>query len=120
MKGLGCDVVEIQRVKKILEKHGAAFKNKVYTASEQTYCDSMRFPEIHYAARFAAKEAVSKALGSGIGKSLSFLDMSIERHENGKPYVKFSEAALLQFKNPEVLLSISHAGDTAFAVATWV
>ena len=81
-------------------------------------CDGGRCVTI-LAMRFAAKEAVSKALGTGIGKELSWLDMEVIKNEQGAPALKLSPAAQTRFLNPQVLISLSHCKDhaTAFAIA---
>ena len=58
--GLGCDLIETERIKKVLEKHGDRFLKRVFTDEERAYCDSLKYPHKHYAARWAAKEAVSQ------------------------------------------------------------
>ena len=73
--GIGIDVVEVERVESSIAEFGERFVSRVFTEAERAYCESQKRPAIHYAARFAAKEAVAKALGTGIGKELSWLDM---------------------------------------------
>jgi holo-[acyl-carrier protein] synthase len=63
---VGVDLIEIERVRSALERHGAGFRDRCFTADEQAYCESKANPAQHYAGRFAAKEAVGKALGSGV------------------------------------------------------
>lgn len=117
MKGLGCDIIEVSRIKEVLEKHGQHFKDRTFTKSEQAYCDSKREPERHYAVRFAAKEAVAKALGCGFGKELSFLDIEISRTETGKPLAALTESAKSHHNDPDILISLSHCKEYAQAVA---
>ena len=88
--GIGIDVVEVKRIASSLEDFGVRFTRKVFTDSEQAYCDSQKTPALHYAARFAAKEAVAKAFGTGIGKDLAWLDMEIQRRDSGEPVVVLS------------------------------
>jgi holo-[acyl-carrier protein] synthase len=64
--GIGIDLVEVPRIRELLEKHGQRFKERTFTAGEIAYCDACAEPAMHYAARFAAKEAVAKALGTGL------------------------------------------------------
>src|SRR4051812_22905470 len=85
--GIGVDLVECARLDAAIARHGARFLERVFTAEERQYCGSLRNPSPCYAARFAAKEAVSKALGIGIGEHLGWLDMSVQRDGNGKPSI---------------------------------
>ena len=84
--GLGVDIVEIARMRKIIER-SPAFVEKVYSAAERAYCDSHAHPEVHYATRFAAKEAVLKALGTGFSEGIGWLDVEVRRTSKGRPYV---------------------------------
>ncbi|MEO0445415.1 MAG: holo-ACP synthase, partial [Verrucomicrobiota bacterium] len=72
--GIGVDVVEIKRIQQSMDRLGDAFLNRVFTAGERSYCEPMKFAARHYAARFAAKEAIAKAFGTGIGEDLSWHD----------------------------------------------
>lgn len=85
--GIGVDLVEAQRIEHSLERFGERFLHRVFTAGEIAYCQSMKYPARHFAARFAAKEAVSKAFSTGIGKSMGWKDIDVHRQESGQPYV---------------------------------
>ena len=91
--GIGVDIVETQRIEHSLERFGERFLHRVFTAGEIAYCQSMKFPARHFAARFAAKEAVSKAFGTGIGKSMGWRDIDVHRHASGQPFVVLEGAA---------------------------
>ena len=119
MKGIGCDIIEIERIAQTLERHGPSFLAKTLTAQEQAYCLKHRLPAPHVAGRFAAKEAVAKALGCGFGAQLAFLDVEITADSLGKPEVTLSPEANLRFNYPKLLVTISHAKKyaTAFAVS---
>ena len=80
------DIVEIARMRKIIDR-SPAFVEKVYSAAERAYCDSHAHPEVHYATRFAAKEAVLKALGTGFSEGIGWLDGEVRRTSKGRPYV---------------------------------
>jgi len=82
--GIGIDLVEIRRIAESIEHHGDRFLDRVFTGRERAYCDAMRFAARHYAARFAAKEAVAKAFGTGIGSRLEWRDMEVDR-KRGSP-----------------------------------
>jgi holo-[acyl-carrier protein] synthase len=91
--GVGFDIVENARIEHSLERFGERFLHRVFTAGEIAYCQSMKFPARHFAARFAAKEAVSKAFGTGIGKSMGWRDIDVHRHASGQPFVVLEGAA---------------------------
>ena len=83
--GLGVDIVEIERMRKIL-KRSPAFARKVFSAEECRYCDATAQPAVHYATRFAAKEAVLKALGTGFSQGIGVRDVEVRRTSKGRPY----------------------------------
>jgi len=86
MIGLGIDLVEVQRIRELLTKHGDRFKERTFTADEIAYCDACADPAMHYAARFAAKEATAKALGTGLwAQGVDWRDIEVTRAESGKP-----------------------------------
>ena len=121
--GIGIDVVEVGRIEAAVEKLGDAFLEKLFTAREREYCAKQKRPGLHYAARFAAKEAVSKALGTGIGGQAGWLDMEVERAESGAPKMVFTGRAadfLATNGIAEVQVSLSHAKEYAAANAVAV
>ena len=118
--GIGIDVVEVERVESSMAEFGDRFASRVFTDAERAYCDSQKRPSIHYAARFAAKEAVAKALGTGIGQDLSWLDMEIRRRESGEPEVFLSgDGAQFAKDNNlgQIKISLTHAQHYAAANA---
>ena len=121
--GTGLDIVETGRIRQSLEQFGDRFLNRCFLPGEITYCRSMKLPELHFAARFAAKEAISKAFGTGIGHELGWKDMEICRRANGAPYVVLhgKGAALAQARGVTgVFVSLSHCRDYAAASAVAV
>jgi holo-[acyl-carrier protein] synthase len=120
VKGLGTDIIEIDRIAKSIEEHGDHFINRLFTPLEQEYCRKFKYAAPHFAGRFAAKEAVAKALGTGFGEQLGWLDIEILGEESGKPQVTFSVKAKAHFNNPKILVSISHSTSYATAVAIWI
>ncbi|MGJ8694736.1 MAG: holo-ACP synthase [Verrucomicrobiaceae bacterium] len=118
--GIGIDVVEVDRVRSSWDEFGDRFVQRIFTEAEREYCDRQKRPEIHYAARFAAKEAISKALGTGIGKTIGWLDMEIVRLESGEPEVLLTGSAR-EFADSrgvtEVKVSLTHAQHYAAANA---
>jgi holo-[acyl-carrier protein] synthase len=85
LHGIGIDVVEVERIACAIERHGEAFLARLFTPAERAYCASKKCPSLHYAARFAAKEAVAKALGTGIGSHANWLDLEITHDAAGAP-----------------------------------
>ena len=110
--GIGIDLIENERIRESLEKFGDRFKKRVFLPDEQRYCDKMPDPAMHYAGRFAVKEAVSKAFGTGIGSHLGWLDIEVIRNGvTGEPSVRLhgrGEALAAEKKVTEVLASLSH------------
>lgn len=117
--GFGVDIVELDRMKAILERT-PSFITKVYSEEEQAYCNKKERPEIHYATRFAAKEAVVKALGTGFSEGIGVRDIEVGRTEKGKPYVilygRAQEVADAQGVL-EIPLSLSYTHSEAVACA---
>lgn len=119
IKGLGNDIVEIARLRRIIETHNKKAMSRLFTSKEQLYCLKYKDPIPHFAGRFAAKEAITKALGCGIGKLITWKDIEILNNPQGKPEVLFSPAVKTKFHSPQILLSISHCNNYATAVAIW-
>jgi holo-[acyl-carrier protein] synthase len=118
--GIGVDVVEIDRIEEVLGRHGRRFLEKILTEEERAYCDLQADPLPHIAARFAAKEAVAKALGTGIGGDLGWLDMEVRRDPRGAPEMCLSGAGAAFARRMgivEVKISLSHARTCAVAQA---
>jgi len=118
--GTGIDIIEVARIQSAYEKFGERFLNRILLPSEISYCLSHRVPGPFLAARFAAKEAISKAFGTGIGAELGWQDMEICRKESGEPFVVLHGAGqqLLERRGARVVLvSLSHTQAHATAVA---
>ena len=118
--GTGIDLVENDRMASLLQRWGGKFKDRVFLAHEQRYCDGKAFPFMHYAGRFAVKEAVSKAFGTGLGP-IGWLDIEVVRNEEtGAPSVKLTGRAD-ELANGSgvtgVLISMSHTRNYAVAHA---
>lgn len=115
--GIGTDIVQIKRIEKLLLKYGQAFQNRILSFSEIQKLE--KIPLNKHASflskRFAAKEAISKALGTGITHSLEFKDIIILNDEKGKPYVKFTPEKSNNIQHFEISLSL--ADDYPIAVA---
>ncbi len=114
--GIGIDLVEVARVRELLEKHGARFKQRTFTAGEIAYCDACAQPAMHYAARFAAKEAVAKALGTGLwAEGVDWTDIEVVRAPGGKPTITLHGAALRHAGGASCLVSLTHTQEHAMA-----
>jgi len=88
--GIGVDLVEVARIQHSVDRFGEKFLHRVFTDGEIEYSMSMKFPARHLAARFAGKEAVSKAFGTGIGKAMGWRNMDIQKKSSGEPFLVFS------------------------------
>ena len=118
--GLGIDLVEVGRIRDLLTRHGERFKEKTFTPGEIAYCDSCADPAMHYAARFAAKEAVAKAFGTGIGERAAFLDLEIINNAAGAPQVVLGGSAKKHADDcgiTEIQVSLTHSREYAAANA---
>jgi holo-[acyl-carrier protein] synthase len=91
--GIGVDLVECERIQHSLDRFGEKFLHRVFTEGEIEYSLSMKFPARHLAARFAGKEAVSKAFGTGIGKAMGWRNIDIQKKPSGEPFLVFSGPA---------------------------
>ncbi|MCB1104449.1 MAG: holo-ACP synthase [Opitutaceae bacterium] len=121
--GLGCDLVEVERIRGVLERHGERFLQRTFTPEEQAYCGGLKFPHKHYAARWAAKEAVSKAFTTGIGGHLDWTSISVYHGERNEPLVRLDDKAaslLRELGGTGVMISLSHTETHAMAVAALV
>jgi holo-[acyl-carrier protein] synthase len=118
--GTGIDIIEVVRIKTSYEKFGERFVNRILRPAEIAYCLSHKSPAPFLAARFAAKEAISKAFGTGIGAELGWQDMEVGRKTSGEPFVILHDKGLvlLQQRGGKIVhLSISHTEQHAAAVA---
>jgi len=121
--GTGVDIVETARIQDSLDRFGERFLNRCFWPAEVAYCNSMKFPALHFAARFAAKEAISKAFGTGIGQHLGWKDMEIRKRDSGEPYaVLHGKGADLATARgvTELFVSLSHCKDYSAAQAVIV
>lgn len=116
---VGVDLIEIERIRRALERHGDSFKERCFTQAERTYCDSKPNPPQHYAGRFAAKEAVGKALGVGV----HFTWKEIEIRGRPKPGVHLTgrtARAAERLGATQIDVSMTHSRELAAAVAVVV
>lgn len=117
--GIGTDILEIARMRSSIERHGLHFLNRLFSQKEQDYCYRYQDPAPHFAGRFAAKEAVAKAFGTGFGAQLAWHDIEIINDQLGKPIVILSELIQKKYNIPKIHISISHCTMYAMATAIW-
>ncbi|MGC1422300.1 MAG: holo-ACP synthase [Terracidiphilus sp.] len=116
--GSGIDLVEIARIQQSLERFGPRFLNRVFTSAEQAYCMRKRNAAESLAARFAAKEAAAKALGTGISRGVNWLEIEVVREPGGRPNILFHGRAAqiaAQLGVAHAALSITHTATLSMA-----
>lgn len=114
--GIGIDLIEIARVEAMLARWPDRFVERVFTPEEIALCESRTNRASAFAARFAAKEAFSKALGTGVDKNFSWKDFAVGHQSNGSPRPVLSPRLAARLKNVEIHLSLSHSDHYATAV----
>ena len=117
--GIGIDIVSTERVKHSLERYGERFIRRIYCPGEIVYCSSRKEPHLHYAARFAAKEALVKALGTGFRFGIKHTEIETKLNELGKPDILLYETAAAISRQKEITrisLSLSHNDEQAIAI----
>jgi len=121
--GIGCDLIEVERIAGAIARHGDHFLARTFTEEERAYCAAIKYPQKHYAARWAAKEAVAKAFTTGIGAELGWTSVGVYHGARSEPLVRLDERAtalLRTLGGTDVLLSLSHTETHALAVAAIV
>jgi holo-[acyl-carrier protein] synthase len=117
--GIGIDLVENNRLEKIIEKWGVKFLNRVFSPGEIQYCGGHIQSSTHYGARFAAKESFLKALGIGLGMGVKLIDIEVVHDKNGKPVLALWGGAKVQIENSNITkihLSLTHTKNYATAI----
>ena len=117
--GIGVDLVECARIQRSIDRFGDRFLHRVFTDGEIEYSMSMKFPARHLAARFAAKEAVSKAFGTGIGKAMGWRDIDVHKKESGEPFLVLhggADALAKERATKSAWISLSHTEHHAVAM----
>lgn len=120
--GIGTDITECLRIARMIERHGELFIGRVYTTEEIKYCQNRKQATQHFAGRWAAKEAILKAIGTGWRRGISWRDMEVRNEPGGKPVVAVRggvKDVVEQLGIREIQVSISHCRThaTAFAIA---
>jgi holo-[acyl-carrier protein] synthase len=116
--GIGTDIIEVPRIEKVMEKD-LGFRDKIFTPGEIAYCETKRHKYENYAARFSAKEAFMKAIGTGWRFGIRFADIEVYHDEFGKPFIKLYGKAEELVKNEgisKIHVSLSHVKDVATAI----
>ena len=114
--GIGTDIIEIERIARSTEQYGDRFIKRIYTETEINYCESFKDKKaLHYAARFAAKEAFSKAIGTGITDGFKFKEIGIRNEMNGKPIVELLGGLKEKWGDCKIHVSLSHTEGNAVA-----
>lgn len=116
--GLGLDIAEVDRIAAAISRRGAAFLDRLFTPREVSYCESHKNKFERYAARFAAKEAAMKALGTGWGRGVRWRDIEVANAPGGKPTLRLEGAARAHSERlgvKRISLSITHSGNLALA-----
>ncbi len=117
--GIGVDIVDIERLRAVLERQGNRFVRRVFTEAEREFCLSHRDPVPHYAVRFAAKEALFKAIGTGWAKGVSWSDVEVLRKDHEAPTIALhgkAEQFSADLGSRHVHVSLSHSDTSAVAV----
>ena len=115
--GIGLDISEIPRIEAALERYGEQFERKVFTAEEIAYSRRFRYRVAeHFAARFAAKEAFSKAVGTGVRMGFRWREVGVTRRPGGPPRIELTGSMLERYGHLTMHLTLSHSGPLAIAV----
>ena len=120
--GIGTDIVNIKRMKRTLKSRNNNLKKRIFSKNEIIYCEKKKNPSSFYAKRFAAKEALSKALGTGIRKGINFRDIEVLNDNLGKPSIKLKGSTAIflkkKIKNRKYSIYLSLSDDVPWAQAT--
>lgn len=114
--GIGTDIIEIDRIKGSIESYGERFLNKMFTSIEIEYCEQYKDKKYpHYAARFATKEAFSKAIGTGFARGFKFKEIYIQNLKSGEPIVILDGSLKELYGEYQIKVSLSHTDNNAIA-----
>jgi len=116
VRGIGVDIIEIARIRSSMDALGERFLNKIFTAGEIAYCEGKHLPHQHFAARFAVKEAVSKALATGWSGEFRWKDVEVLNDPSGRPSVSLTGRLRDRLARAAIHVSISHSEHHVVAV----
>jgi holo-[acyl-carrier protein] synthase len=120
IESVGIDLVEVPRIKDAIKRYGDRFVSRVFTPWEIQYCNSKINPELSFAARFAVKEAVFKAVGTGFAEGVKWTSVEVVNDRRGQPEVRLGMAILKHIGAKKIMISLSHTKDFAVASAILV
>jgi holo-[acyl-carrier protein] synthase len=118
--GVGTDIIEVDRIHRAIDRWGRRFLQRVYTPGEIRYCQARRRPELSFAARFAAKEAVMKALGRGPRGGVPWKSVEVVNRPSGAPVIRTAPGLRPLLGGRELLISLTHTRRQAMATALLV
>jgi holo-[acyl-carrier protein] synthase len=114
---VGIDIVEVHRIKKAIDRWGDSFIHRIFTPWEINYCGNKQFPEQSFAARFAAKEAVLKAIGTGYIRGIKWTSIEVVNNNMGQPTIRIGEHIKKIVGAKTIIVSMSHTHEHAVASA---
>ncbi len=117
--GIGIDIIEVSRIERLIHLYGKHFLHRIFTEDERKYCSSKHNSSVHYSGKFAGKESVLKALGTGLSKNIRWKDIEIISEKSGQPYVKIygnARKILQNLGEVKIHISISHTRKHASAI----
>lgn len=117
IQGIGVDLIEIERIRSSIDQFGETFLRKIFTDVEIAYCQSRKNPVQHFAARFAAKEAVSKALATGWSGEFEWKNIEVSNELSGKPAILLHGSTAQALEKSIVHISLSHSDISVVAFA---
>ena len=115
IQGIGIDIIEIDRIREMIERHGDRFVLKIFTDREIEYCRSKKIPFQHFAGRYAAKEAFSKAIATGWRGEFRWRDIEVSNNEFGQPSITLYGKLAERIGSDKLLISMSHSDNTVVA-----
>ena len=114
--GIGTDMVLVARIEEAGTKYGTRFLNRIFTEDERAYCEAQKNKAQHYAARFAAKEAFSKAVGTGISGDTTWTSVEVVKHRSGEPFLRLHGNLAEKYAHHRLFVSLSHTTEHAIAM----
>ena len=114
--GIGTDIVLVARIEEALEKYGERFVRRIFTDEERRYCEAQKHKFQHYAARFAAKEAFSKAIGTGITGDMTWTSVEVVKIRTGEPFLRVHGKIAEKYGDCTLHVSLSHTSESALAM----
>ena len=117
IEAIGIDLVEIPRIKTAIDRYGDRFTSRVFTPWEIQYCMSKISPELSFAGRFAVKEAVFKAIGTGFSEGVKWTSVEVVNDNRGQPEARLGQAIRKHIGGKKIIISLSHTKDCAVATA---